>query len=99
MRSLFSHAAILEDGKGDAGQLETPPSCCRAVEQSDLCPDLQVRKASTQLHVTLDLNQYLSLKVSSAYACFMSVKIVDHLFVFPAELLCLQRGGPNLILN
>lgn len=42
MCPLLSHATILEDSKRDAGQLETPPTCCRAVEQSDLCPDLQV---------------------------------------------------------
>lgn len=42
MCPLLSHTPILEDSKRDAGQLETPPTCCRAVEQSDLCPDLQV---------------------------------------------------------
>lgn len=70
MRSLFSYAAVLEDGTGDAGQLATPPPCSRAVEQSDLCPDLQVRKASAELHATLDLKQYLSLKGSLTYTCF-----------------------------
>lgn len=39
---LLSHTAILEDRKRNAGQLETPPTCCRAVEQSHLCPHLQV---------------------------------------------------------
>lgn len=42
MCPLLSHTTILEDSKRDAGQLETPPTCRRAVEQSDLCPDLQV---------------------------------------------------------
>lgn len=46
VRPLLSHTTILEDGKGDAGQLEAPPTCSRAVEQSGLRPDLQVRKAS-----------------------------------------------------
>lgn len=48
---LLSDTTILEDGKGDAGQLEAPPTCGRAVEQSGLCPDLQVRKASPRSQV------------------------------------------------
>lgn len=27
LRPLLPHAAVLEDGEGDAGQLETPPAC------------------------------------------------------------------------
>lgn len=51
MCPLFSHAAVLEDSEGDAGQLETSSPCCRAVEQSSLCFDLQVRMDSAQLFV------------------------------------------------
>lgn len=46
---LLSHATILENCKRDVGQLETSPSRCRAVEQSGLCPDIQVT-----LYVTSD---------------------------------------------
>jgi len=64
MRPLLSHATLLEDVKGDAGQLETPPSCRGAVEQSGLCPDLQVRKAAARLHFSgLILESLLNAKV------------------------------------
>ena len=42
LRPLLPHAALLEDGPRDAGQLETPPARGGAVEPGGLRPDLQV---------------------------------------------------------
>ena len=43
LHALLPHAALLEDGQGDAGQLEAPPARGGAVEQGHRCPHLQVQ--------------------------------------------------------
>lgn len=60
VRTLLSHAAILEDGKRNAVQLETSPSCYRAVEQSRLCTNLKVRVDLVQLRLHKTLIKFVS---------------------------------------
>lgn len=42
LHTLLPHASLLEDGQGDAGQLEASPARGGAVEQGHRIPHLQV---------------------------------------------------------